>query len=303
MATASVSDFWLINFPFRKGELKKVCHIISISSPLLELMWMFCLILPRYMVATRNLKAGDVIFREKAVVCGPKQGHTPLCLSCYAPVDDTSYRCPSCSFPFCNQQCAQVAQGLLFSPSGSSSNEWTLLTRGSISSCKLFFSSPELSLWIGPDAQRRVSCSKSDHDSSENQRLQRRPRGLWLYFAAALPAAEKVQWRTVPGNTLLLFHWFLLIGSPLLFVVRGQDVKRKILGAHEDKAKVFLVKMAAPGQDRCIQYFSTSITMTQFCVFADGSVTVSLFFQYLSHQLWILKSGEFQLFFKKSAVK
>ena len=43
--------------------------------------------LGRYAVATRDLKAGDVIFKDEAVVVGPKQITEPVCLGCYKRVD------------------------------------------------------------------------------------------------------------------------------------------------------------------------------------------------------------------------
>lgn len=45
----------------------------------------------RYMVATRDFKAGDVIFRDDPIVLGPKQISEPVCLGCYRRVDG-SYR-------------------------------------------------------------------------------------------------------------------------------------------------------------------------------------------------------------------
>ena len=63
----------------------------------------------RYMVAARNLRAGDVVFRERAVVSGPKMGAAPLCLGCCGRVDGGSPRCPRCSYPFCAASCYQSA--------------------------------------------------------------------------------------------------------------------------------------------------------------------------------------------------
>ena len=60
------------------------------------------------MIASRNIGQGDVIFREKATVVGPKQGTQPLCLNCYGGVSETSVRCVDCNFPFCTQHCAEV---------------------------------------------------------------------------------------------------------------------------------------------------------------------------------------------------
>ena len=40
----------------------------------------------RYLVATRTIKAGQLIIRERPLVHGPKFLSTPLCLACYRPV-------------------------------------------------------------------------------------------------------------------------------------------------------------------------------------------------------------------------
>jgi len=67
--------------------------------------------LGRYLVASRNLKAGDIILREKALVIGPKQGSLPVCLSCYkeiASLTKDHFRCTGCNFPFCSQSCTQA---------------------------------------------------------------------------------------------------------------------------------------------------------------------------------------------------
>ena len=61
------------------------------------------------MVATRNLKTGELIFREKALVCGPKEGSIPLCLTCYSPLEQ-HVRCTECNLPFCSARCAKVSQ-------------------------------------------------------------------------------------------------------------------------------------------------------------------------------------------------
>lgn len=62
-------------------------------------------------MASRNLKPGDILFREKAVVNGPKQGTLPVCLSCYTRIEKISdpFRCTGCGFPFCSETCAQVS--------------------------------------------------------------------------------------------------------------------------------------------------------------------------------------------------
>uniref|UniRef100_A0A0P4VWD8 MYND-type domain-containing protein n=1 Tax=Scylla olivacea TaxID=85551 RepID=A0A0P4VWD8_SCYOL len=58
----------------------------------------------RHMVATRDIRAGEVILREAPVVVGPKQRSPPLCLGCHRPPDG-SYCCPSCHYPLCGPPC------------------------------------------------------------------------------------------------------------------------------------------------------------------------------------------------------
>ena len=72
------------------------------------------LLFDSYMAASRNIKAGEIIFRERALAVGPKQGCLPLCLSCYSHFHDPDdggapvYRCPGCNFPFCDELCAKA---------------------------------------------------------------------------------------------------------------------------------------------------------------------------------------------------
>lgn len=66
--------------------------------------------LGRYMVASRDLKAGEVLFREFAVVHGPKMLSQPICLGCHKSLSlrtskATFYRCTSCAWPLCSKSC------------------------------------------------------------------------------------------------------------------------------------------------------------------------------------------------------
>lgn len=70
--------------------------------------------LGRYMVAARDLKAGEVLFREVAVVHGPKMLSHPICLGCHKALIPKSpktgfYRCSSCSWPLCSKHCENLA--------------------------------------------------------------------------------------------------------------------------------------------------------------------------------------------------
>lgn len=70
--------------------------------------------LGRYMVAARDLKAGEVLFREVAVVHGPKMLSHPICLGCHRALVPKSpkmsfYRCSACSWPLCSKHCENLA--------------------------------------------------------------------------------------------------------------------------------------------------------------------------------------------------
>ena len=61
----------------------------------------------RYIVASRDIGPCEPILREAPAVMGPYTPSSPLCLSCYAPVDMTSpYTCPHCHLPLCDLVCA-----------------------------------------------------------------------------------------------------------------------------------------------------------------------------------------------------
>ena len=60
-----------------------------------------------YLVAARDVAAGEVVFRVDPLVVGPNQDGTPICLACLCPVDCT-YLCPRCRYPMCDQECAEA---------------------------------------------------------------------------------------------------------------------------------------------------------------------------------------------------
>jgi len=60
----------------------------------------------RYLVATRDLKPGEMIVSETPLVMGPQAVTIPLCLVCYKP-SDGKYSCPKCGWPMCNAVCAK----------------------------------------------------------------------------------------------------------------------------------------------------------------------------------------------------
>ena len=63
-----------------------------------------------FMVASKNIRPGEIIFKDKALITGPKQGCLPCCLTCYETLInvDHLFRCPGCHFPFCQEKCAKV---------------------------------------------------------------------------------------------------------------------------------------------------------------------------------------------------
>ena len=61
----------------------------------------------RHLVATRDIKPGEVILEEVPVTCGPKQYTAPVCLGCHKLVSLSGYRCPGCEWPMCDEKCAK----------------------------------------------------------------------------------------------------------------------------------------------------------------------------------------------------
>lgn len=59
----------------------------------------------RYLVATRDIPPGEIIFEEKPFVVGPSKSSKGLvCLVCLNPADK-EHRCPSCQWPMCSDRC------------------------------------------------------------------------------------------------------------------------------------------------------------------------------------------------------
>jgi len=59
----------------------------------------------RYIIATRDLKPGELILTESPIVIGPQAVTPPVCLACYKPVNG-SYICSRCGWPMCNEACS-----------------------------------------------------------------------------------------------------------------------------------------------------------------------------------------------------
>ncbi|XP_017777961.1 PREDICTED: protein msta [Nicrophorus vespilloides] len=60
----------------------------------------------RHLIATRNLKPGDVILKEPPIVWGPSQVTIPVCLGCGKGLNaKTSKPCQKCGWPMCSEIC------------------------------------------------------------------------------------------------------------------------------------------------------------------------------------------------------
>jgi len=62
----------------------------------------------RYLVATRDLKPGEMIISETPLVIGPQAVTIPVCLACYKPATN-KYLCPKCGWPMCSSTCAKAS--------------------------------------------------------------------------------------------------------------------------------------------------------------------------------------------------
>lgn len=66
----------------------------------------------RYLVAARDIAAGEVVFREAPLVVGPKAGAGPTCLACLKALpEDTWEGCEQCGAPLCRPQCGGRGHG------------------------------------------------------------------------------------------------------------------------------------------------------------------------------------------------
>lgn len=60
----------------------------------------------RYMEATRSIKSGDIILKEKPLITGPAQVTPPVCLGCYKLLEEgKTVSCTTCGWPFCSEEC------------------------------------------------------------------------------------------------------------------------------------------------------------------------------------------------------
>ena len=60
----------------------------------------------RYLVATRNIKQGEVIVHEQPIVLGPYTRSKAQCLNCFKLIDSKNrFDCSRCGFPVCGEEC------------------------------------------------------------------------------------------------------------------------------------------------------------------------------------------------------
>ncbi|EDW66288.2 SET domain-containing protein SmydA-8 isoform X2 [Drosophila virilis] len=66
----------------------------------------------RYLVANRQLAAGELLITEQPLAIGPCVSCEPVCLGCYRPVQLTAqqYRCAGCGWPLCGASCRGMQQ-------------------------------------------------------------------------------------------------------------------------------------------------------------------------------------------------
>ncbi|XP_069705567.1 SET domain-containing protein SmydA-8 [Periplaneta americana] len=66
-------------------------------------------ILGRHLIATRDLKVGEIILQELPLVAGPSQVTPPVCLGCYRLLTEQNAKtCAECGWPVCSEVCAHA---------------------------------------------------------------------------------------------------------------------------------------------------------------------------------------------------
>lgn len=59
----------------------------------------------RYLVAARDIAAGEVMFREVPLLLAPRPDSAPVCLACLASLKSEWLACKGCSSPLCSPPC------------------------------------------------------------------------------------------------------------------------------------------------------------------------------------------------------
>lgn len=100
-------------------------------------------IMGRYLVANKDLKAGDLIIEEQPLVVGPCAESQPVCLGCHLDLlkcAKKQYKCPNCGWPLCSPKCRGIKKLL-----GHSTYECTALREHRVSDFLAESSDQELS--------------------------------------------------------------------------------------------------------------------------------------------------------------
>ena len=63
------------------------------------------------MVATRDIKAGELIFTETPLSVGPRWNTRPVGLGCYnTRITRDTPACKRCGFPVCSERCSEAPE-------------------------------------------------------------------------------------------------------------------------------------------------------------------------------------------------
>ncbi|KAL1115615.1 hypothetical protein AAG570_005905 [Ranatra chinensis] len=84
-------------------------------------------VLGRHLVATRRIRRGEVVLKERPLLVGPAQGTPPVCLGCLNGMTrgpGQPLACERCGWPMCSRQCAE-------SPQHRPECQWTVAKRKS----------------------------------------------------------------------------------------------------------------------------------------------------------------------------
>ncbi|CAG9788953.1 unnamed protein product [Diatraea saccharalis] len=77
------------------SKTEKLCYEVKHSE-----------VMGRYLVASRDIRAGETIIQEPALAVGPCSGCCLVCLGCYRELDESSLtKCRGCKWPLCSHSC------------------------------------------------------------------------------------------------------------------------------------------------------------------------------------------------------
>lgn len=66
----------------------------------------------RYLIASRDIKAGEIIIKEAPLIAGPSQITCPVCVGCLTGLtkETMTMECERCGWPVCSRRCQDRAQ-------------------------------------------------------------------------------------------------------------------------------------------------------------------------------------------------